>query len=310
MAYADLPARASGGDVVATGDRSLLAEPLHASPAGGDTQVLPVAVPVRDEAGVPRGFLVASLRLDRLPDVWARLPLPPASSVMLVDRRDGRILAVSGAAASPADERLDPVAAAGAGQDTGSFRATLPGGAGVLRGWAPVHETAWSAVVEIPRAPILAQSYADLRQRLLLQAGVLCLGVGLLAIVWYRFHPGASGMVAGVARLTARQQADVERAEKARLDGALLVARTVAHEINNALTPVLAGTDLLLLLPQVAGDSTVTSYLHLIVKGSEEVAERVAQLQRIVRLEEAHTGTPEAIPMLDLQRSAAPAVDA
>ncbi|HEU5316144.1 MAG TPA: GAF domain-containing protein, partial [Chloroflexota bacterium] len=42
-----------------------------------------------------------------------------------------------------------------------------------------------------------------------------------------------------------------ERAERARMEGALLVARTVAHEINNALTPITGYAELLSVTPSV-----------------------------------------------------------
>lgn len=90
--------------------------------------------------------------------------------------------------------------------------------------------------------------------------------------------------------------------ERARLEGALLVARTVAHEINNALSPIVGFTELLALSPKVSADPTLVTYANLILDAGEQVAGKIQRLQRIVRLEEATDVLGPSQPVLDLDR--------
>lgn len=98
----------------------------------------------------------------------------------------------------------------------------------------------------------------------------------------------------------ARRRAD---AAYSRLDGALLVARTVAHEINNALSPVVGYAELLSVHPAVAADPTACKYAQLIVEAGDQVAQKVHRLERIVRLEERPSVLGPDRPLLDLDRS-------
>lgn len=91
--------------------------------------------------------------------------------------------------------------------------------------------------------------------------------------------------------------------ERARLEGALLVARTVAHEINNALSPIVGYSELLALNPKIAGEPTLAAYAQLILHAGEQVAQKIQRLQRIVRLEEATDVFGPSQPVLDLDRS-------
>lgn len=92
---------------------------------------------------------------------------------------------------------------------------------------------------------------------------------------------------------------------RSRLDGALLVARTVAHEINNALAPISGGADLLGTLPALQ-EQPAAAYLKMIVDASAQAAARVRRLQRIVRLEETVSPLGPERPILDLDRSTEP----
>lgn len=109
--------------------------------------------------------------------------------------------------------------------------------------------------------------------------------------------------------LTTRVELENERATRARLDGALLVARTVAHEINNALVPVVGFTELLSLRPAVKMDPVARRYLTLMEEAAASMTEKVRRLQRIIRLEETteHLGPDQ--PILDIARSTAPLDD-
>lgn len=113
----------------------------------------------------------------------------------------------------------------------------------------------------------------------------------------------ASALASLASGAIERARLEAERAAHARLDAALLVARTVAHEINNALSPVTGYAELLLLSPAVAQDVTRASYTRAILQASADVAEKVQRLQRIIRLEEAPSPLGADKPVLDMQRS-------
>jgi GAF domain-containing protein len=107
------------------------------------------------------------------------------------------------------------------------------------------------------------------------------------------------------ARLaSARERAAAAERERARLDGALLVARTVAHELNNALAPVGGFAELLSLAPAVAQDAVLASYARLIQDATQTAAAKIRRLNALVRLEETPSVLGEGRPLLDLDRSA------
>ena len=103
-----------------------------------------------------------------------------------------------------------------------------------------------------------------------------------------------------------------QEAHTARLEGALLVARTAAHRINNALAPVVGYAELLT-LPRAGANDTPTSdasrasdakvhtYAGRILEAATQAAAEVVLLQQIVRLEEDRTGP---MTLLDLEASA------
>ena len=95
-----------------------------------------------------------------------------------------------------------------------------------------------------------------------------------------------------------------ESDQRARLDGALLVARTAAHPLNNALSPIVGYAELLAMLPAVRSNPTARSYAALIGESAASAAHLVQRLQRIVRLEETPSPLGPDKPLLDLDRSA------
>ena len=112
------------------------------------------------------------------------------------------------------------------------------------------------------------------------------------------------GEEARAARLAAAERlAEVSRA---RLDGAALVARTVAHEINNALAPLLGYAELLSLRPEIAQSPDAARYAQLLLEGGEAIAEKVQRLQSMARLAEVSSPLGPDQPLLDLDASAAP----
>jgi signal transduction histidine kinase len=108
------------------------------------------------------------------------------------------------------------------------------------------------------------------------------------------------------ARERAEAELRGEQAEQARLEGALLVARTVAHEINNALAPVTGYADLLTLQPEIVRSPSLTAHVAAIAVASGRVAEKVRLLQGIVRLEEIPSDLGPGRSLLDLERSSRP----
>ena len=130
-----------------------------------------------------------------------------------------------------------------------------------------------------------------------------------------RLESAQDGAAAGAKRLLQEAAAELSNArhalahehevsQRARLDGALLVARTAAHQLNNALAPIVGYAELLAMLPSVRADPTARSYAALISESAGVAADLVQRLQRIVRLEEAPSPLGPDKPLLDLDRSA------
>ena len=110
---------------------------------------------------------------------------------------------------------------------------------------------------------------------------------------------------AHAAQALERARISEERAERARLEGALLVARTVAHEINNAMAPITGYAELLSLSPVVASDEKMVGFARRILWASTDVAAKVKLLQKIIRLEETESPLGPDQTLLDLERSTA-----
>lgn len=100
-----------------------------------------------------------------------------------------------------------------------------------------------------------------------------------------------------------RWEAEVARA---RMDGALLIARTAAHEVNNALSPVAGFAELLTMHPVISREADASMYAQIIREAAAQAAEKIHQLQSIVRLEEVPSALGPDQPLLDLDRSSAP----
>ena len=90
-----------------------------------------------------------------------------------------------------------------------------------------------------------------------------------------------------------------------RLDGALLVARTAAHRLNNGLTPVVGFAELLAAHRAIAEQPALAARARQIVDGSLQAAREVRRLQRLIRSEE-DTTMDLPWPVLDLDRSTSP----
>ncbi len=144
--------------------------------------------------------------------------------------------------------------------------------------------------------------------------------VGLVTALTARHAPWAalaSALPAGATyyalkrtvRLLERQlneQALQAMQAQARLEGALLVSRRIAHDLNNALSPVAGFAELLSLRPEIARDPSSAAYVRLIAGAAEEMAATIQRLSRIVRLEEDRQLLGPEQPVLDLERSTSP----
>ena len=91
---------------------------------------------------------------------------------------------------------------------------------------------------------------------------------------------------------------------QARLDGALLVARTVAHQLNNSLSPIVGFAELLAADTRVASDPRLSAFVRCIQEAARDAGTKVARLQRIVRLEEIEAAPGSGVSVLDLTKSA------
>jgi signal transduction histidine kinase len=109
-------------------------------------------------------------------------------------------------------------------------------------------------------------------------------------------HALASLTAAAIER--ARLQ-EVE-ADRHRLDGALLAVRTIAHELNNALMPVVGYAELLGEEPGLTPEGR--RRLADILAGAERAVETVRRLQRLTRLRAASPATLRGPELLDLSR--------
>src|SRR4051812_40012941 len=129
---------------------------------------LSFAMPYRDRAGVPVGFITALLDLGWLEDYLARKPLPPGASVTLADRQGvvlARVPEVPGAVGKPLPEPYRPLLEAAEGGSIelvgldGVMRVQgyMPPAAGVrglfiMTGFdkaavlAPIHRTLWRSL--------------------------------------------------------------------------------------------------------------------------------------------------------------------
>ncbi len=88
--------------------------------------------------------------------------------------------------------------------------------------------------------------------------------------------------------------------ETARVDGVLLAARTVAHEINNDLALTMGMAEIAQMQAQ-AGRLPDPAILDDVIQGAQRIAKHVRQLQSVVRLEERHIR--DLPPLLDLGSS-------
>ena len=114
--------------------------------------------------------------------------------------------------------------------------------------------------------------------------------LGALGIVTYRsdkhFAPGDAEVLEQLAAVAASVLVGLERA---RLEGALLAARTSAHELGNTLAGLVGQVQLLRRDPRLPVDMVARA--DVIVEKAYEAAAKVARLQNLKELRETRWGT-------------------
>jgi len=119
---------------------------------------------------------------------------------------------------------------------------------------------------------------------------------------WFQatFAPIGDERVFCVIRdVTHRRRAEAAERERARLEGALLAARTAQHGLSNQLALTVGIASLFAEDPRL--DADLRDLARQALEGAEGAAGIVERLQRISRLEEVDEGGPG--PVLDLGRS-------
>ncbi|MCC6174307.1 MAG: GAF domain-containing protein [Chloroflexi bacterium] len=96
--------------------------------------------------------------------------------------------------------------------------------------------------------------------------------------------------------------AELAGLERARLEGALLLARTAQHHLSNQLALTVGYAEML--ANDVRLPSECREYAREALRGAQAAASTLAQLQRITRLEASTTG-PANVQVIDLTRSTA-----
>jgi PAS domain S-box-containing protein len=179
----DLSSRSYAQDVVAT-HSDTFGDPVIG--ARSHTLTLPVAIALQpDPAGQPAGFMAAGIAIDHLATLWSSLPEPPGSAVMLLDGRDGRVLAASG------DSVLMPGATASSA-DLAQIRDQRSGwtqtaDGRVLRTPVQVEGAPWYVVVDLDDDDIYGAFDAEAWRQVITALGVGMLAFGVLALLWWRF---------------------------------------------------------------------------------------------------------------------------
>jgi PAS domain S-box-containing protein len=170
-----------------------------------------------------------------------------------------------------------------------------------------VHPDDWPRLVEQTSARVRGETVPLLSEFRVRRPG------GEIRIVEQSAVPltfrGQKALLVIARDVTERKQAEQAERERARLDAAMLVARTAVHELTNALTPLAGYSELLALDPQVTASPKLTRYAGVIEVASRQVAERLRRLQHIVRLDAStviHADHQDDLPLLDLERSTAP----
>ena len=181
----NLTGREYAREAAATGQVSATAEPLLALIT--NDPVLPLAVPVYDARSSSRGGLaVIGLKTARLASVLADVPLPPGSSLRLVDLREGRVLVDSTNVGEVPQATIPAEQLARIRANERTFQAAIDGGQESLYAWDTLEAVPWAVVIQIPMAALLEPVYRVAGQMTLTYL-IIALTTGLiLSALWRR----------------------------------------------------------------------------------------------------------------------------
>jgi signal transduction histidine kinase/CheY-like chemotaxis protein/HAMP domain-containing protein len=180
-----LASRAYAREAVATGALSVTGEPLLAL-SNGDP-VLPIAVPIHDERDPDRrGLAVVGLKIARLVGVLTGVPLPPGSSVELVDIRTGRVLVDSKAPEAVSRETVPTDQLEQIRADARVLRANEPGGAEYLHTWDRLDDAPWAVIIHVPLAAVLDPIYGQAWSIALTHLAIAAISSLVLISLWRR----------------------------------------------------------------------------------------------------------------------------
>lgn len=132
-------------------------------------------------------------------------------------------------------------------------------------------------------------------------------GTALFASVWLPFLAMSLVGIGAGARLfadvVASHLAEAARRDAAQLRAVMLLAQAAAHEINNPLTAVMAGLEMVRsrLLP----GADAAQWIDRAYEGGERIVDIVKRMNRITQLEEVPK-VGSLPPMLDIRKSSAP----
>jgi signal transduction histidine kinase/CheY-like chemotaxis protein len=184
----DFSSRAFVREAVSTGQLGVADEVLVGLTTG--MRVVSVAAPLRETQPPNRvGYLVASIRLDQLPHLWSNLPLPQGSLAMLVDTREGRVLAGTGPAAAWLNTTIPTGRLNRVREGERAFRRTSPEGVDYLWAWDAVEPTPWVTMIAIPSTTVFDPIYHSAFQRGLLNVLINGGPLLLLLLLWWRLAP-------------------------------------------------------------------------------------------------------------------------
>lgn len=132
-------------------------------------------------------------------------------------------------------------------------------------------------------------------------------GTALFASVWLPFLAMSLVGIGAGARLfadvVASHLAEAARRDAAQLRAVMLLAQAAAHEINNPLTAVMAGLEMVRsrLLP----GADAAQWIDRAYEGGERIVDIVKRMNRVTQLEEVPK-VGSLPPMLDIRKSSAP----
>jgi GAF domain-containing protein len=195
----DLSSRGYAREAILSGTSAVADQPLVG--LGDGEIVLPMAIPIQESGPAGRrGFLIARLKVDRLPTLWDNLPVPPGTAVVLADTREGRILATNGNAQRRAGEVVGGPGLEAMRRGSAPFERVGSDGTKRLMTWAPIAGTTWTIGLTFPLAAVYDPIEAQARQRAIEAMVAVGLTYVLLLLIWRRLASRIGLLEAAAAR--------------------------------------------------------------------------------------------------------------